>query len=368
MRRDSLAALAALTLALAALAGLLGCGSDAQPGATPPGPCGHGEYEAVLVLDAVHGAEGVLVNGFPVHTTRGPGSMMAPGSEVARVATAALVSGRNEASFVVSPAIVAPGTGAPTVGPVRFRAWVCGPDGDVIAGDPHSTAASDSAFVAWRHAFLARWPGWAAAGDSAVAADPTLRDSLAALVASDPSWAAVGVGPALDSARAWAAAHPVRVEAGFVRPGGASPTDGQPSFDAVFRDAPAIRGTAADSARLRAYAARLLRLNADRDTAALWGAFSGKYADEFLWWGGREGVGEDSAAFMAGARSRVVMDALEPFDIDAVGLRSWSGGRVWELYRKPDDEPLLASPWVGSGRMFREVFVAEVDGRLRVVR
>ena len=197
------------------------------------------------------------------------------------------------------------------------------------------------------------------------AADPGLLAALADSVSADPEAGAYGVGPALDSARAWARAHPVVVATSFVRPGGSRPSDGGPAFDGVFRRAPVIRGAAADSARLRRYAVHLGRLMAEADTAALWEAFEPAYADAFAAAGGADGVGQDSASFMAGTRSRVVMSRAVTFEAEDVRLRSWSGGRVWELYRDGADglfQGLERGP-------FREVYVGEgADGRLRVVR
>ena len=361
---------AVLAVSLLAAALLAGCGSDARP--SPAAPCGPGPYVAVVVLDAVRGAERVTANGYPLHVTYGPGSAMSPGSEVARPLTPALVSGRNAVVAAVAPAVEAAGldrTAPPRVGPARFRAWVCGPGGAVVAGDPASAAASDSAFAAWRAAFSARWPGWVAAEDSALAADPALADSLAALVARDRVAAATGAGPALDSARAWAAAHPVAVAVAFVRPGGGSPSDGEPSFDAVLRDAPVIGGTPADSARLRAYAVRLRDLAAAGDTALrseVVRSVGDAYARR-----GRPLPPADSldrawaAAAAEGTGWFMWGPGDAPFEAGDVRLRSWAGGRVWELYRDGADG-LFQGPGRGP---FKEVFVGEgPGGALRVVR
>ena len=360
---------AALPLLAALLAASAACGSDAPPPTSAAlDPCGSGAYWAVAVLDAVRGGEQIVANGYPVHVTHGGGASISPGARVARPLTAALVSGRNAVAVAVTPAVVAPGRpsrdAAPEAGPARFRAWVCGPDGAVVAGDPAGTAASDSAFAAFEAELRARWPRWAAAEDSALAADPALADSLAALVASDRVSRAVGVGPALDAARAWAAARPVAVEVSFVRPGGPAPSDGQPSFDAVLRDAPVVGGAAADSAALRAYAVRLRALMAARDTAAVWSEFAPALLREYEAAGGPAGLGIDSSAYVVASRSTVVMADPEPFAEGDVQLRSWAGGRVWELYR--DGSPgLLHDPDRGA---FRPVYVGRgPDGSFRVV-
>ena len=335
MRRRCLRSLCALgpPVVLGLLAVLVACGPPSPTAAAEPvWADSTGEYIVGGTLAEVYGAERVLVNGFPLHITTGPGSMIAPGTGLGTPMTPALVSGRNEAAVEVVPAVFGSAAGL-EVGPVRFQMWVEAPDGSVVPGTERGLAHVDSVVTAWGADLAARWGRW---------------------------------GPAaLDSARTWAQGHPVRVAVSFERPGGARPTDGAPSFDGVFREAPVIRGTPADSARLRAYAAELGALMARRDTAALWAAFEGRYADEFVWWGGAEAVGEDSAAAVAGARGRLVFERPVPFGAADVRLRSWSGGRVWEAYR--DGARGLLEP--GDRSTWQPVYVGEgPDGRLRVVR
>ena len=165
---------------------------------------------------------------------------------------------------------------------------------------------------------------------------------------------------------AWTRANPVRVETSFARPGGAA--DGAPSFDAVFRDAPAIAGTPADSARLRAYAVRLRDLTAARDGAALYDELAPSVADR-LELAGRPVPPLDS--LRAGWEGEAAAEAfpfsgdLTPFEAGDVQLRSWVGGRVWELYRDGADGLLQRA---GRGT-FMSVYVGEgPGGELRVVR
>ena len=281
-----------LALALVALT-VSACGrgeaapGDGAPGGDALGPSG--EYEVVFEAVDLSGSYVLTANGFPVE--RPPLTIRArPGQEFGAFLTPALVSGENRAAVEVVPSVRRT-SGGVAAGPVRLRLWVEGPDGSVVPGSARGVAASDSAFGRWRAELERRWPGWVAAEDSALAADPALARALADSVGRDPRAGAYGVGPALDSARAWAAAHPVVVATAFVRPGGARPSDGAPSFDAVFRSAPVIRGTAADSARLRDYAVRLRDLTVARDTAALWDEFEPAFADDYLVWGGAEGTG-----------------------------------------------------------------------------
>ena len=347
---------AALTVAIAALS--WSARTDDPADGPDPEPSRYAVDGEVVDLA---GQLTVLANGFPVHRSS-MGVLSPEGTKLTSALTSALVSGRNTAGYAVAPFLARVGDRVEPL-PARFTVRVLGPDGAVVPGSERGVAASDSAFAAWRARLEARWPGWLAMEDSAYAADPALARAVADSVATDPNARVVGAGPALEAARAWAEAHPVVVETSFVRPGGARPTDGQPSFDGVFRGAPVIRGTAADSARLRDYAARLYRLNVARDTAAVWEALSYARLREYEAAGGARGVGLDSAGYVATSRSNVIMDDAAPFDAADVALRSWSGGRVWELYR-PGARGLLESRSQGS---FRPIFVAEVDGRLRVV-
>ena len=357
----------ALILFLAALAA---CGGDIErPDGPPPCIIDRG-YAVAASLDAVRGYEVMLVNGFPVGRSPAYGiiASASPGAVVRVDAAVALVSGENTAGVAVVPAVMSPRGGTPTAGPARFRAWVCGPGGEVVAES--APAEADSAFARWERELAARWPAWRAAQDSLYRLRPELRAAADSALAARPGARGFGLGVALDSARAWAAAHPVAVEMSFVRPGGASPADGAPSFDAVFRDAPVIGGTARDSARLRAYGARLGALAAGRtaaDGAAYYDEMAPAVTDGLLL-AGRPAVPPDSMRTLwAGRAASGGLDdhgRYAAFDASDVRLRSWAGGRVWELFVE-EGAGLLVSV---DGDSYRTVFVGEVDGQLRVVR
>ena len=337
---------------------------------------------------AVHGALSIVVNGV-LPRGRGPGDGVigyeAPGTGLGTALTPALVSGRNEVAVEVVPLVRRPGAvtggavsarGEPDgldFGPVRFAFRVVGPDGETVPGTERPVAASDSAFGAWTRAFAARWPAWRAAEDSAYAVRPALRDSLTAVLASDHEAAWGGRGPALDSARAWARANPVRVEASFTRPGGTRPTDGQPSFDEVIRDAPVIRGTAADSARLRAFAVELLRLVETRDGATLYDLFATEVRDRLAVTGRAPPPADTMRALWADIDERdgpFGLAEVAPFKASDVVLTSWASGRIWELSLL-GQQSLLVHPEVAAGRNgpVVRVYVGEgPDGALRVVR
>ena len=361
--------------ALAVLAVALALVGGCQTGATGAGPDAAqrdqetGRYTLAFDVDDVSGSFVVTANGFPL---RRDGVMArSTGDELSVDLTPALVSGRNTAAVEVVPILARRGPGGRRLdaAPVRFSvevfrggagggAWVAG-----TAVPADSVAARFAAYVA---GLEGRWAGWLAAEDSAYAADPSARAARRAALSDGDRY--YGWGPALDSARAWAWAHPFRVATSFVRPGGAA--DGAPAFDGLLRDGPVIAGTPADSARLRAYAARLRDLAAAGDGAAYYDELAPAAAANAALLGVAVPPADSlRAAWDArAAEGRFpFVDDLVPFRAADVRLRSWAGGRVWELYRGAGD-PLLASAWRGAERRQSGAFVAEVDGRLRVVR
>ena len=332
-------ALAALGAVSGVALGACGPAGSTEPAAGPadaPSVAADSAYHVWLKLDDVAARVVVTVNGLPVDETYG--GRVYDNPALAVPVSSALVSGRNAVAVEAAPYLTLSGSEL-VVGPVQLRAAVVRGRGlsGAVAGAEITAAEVAAAVAAWEADLQARWAGWSASAG----------------------------GAALDSAWAWARANPVRVATSFTRPGGAAPSDGEPAFDAALRAAPVIAGTPADSARLRAYAVRLRDLTADRDTAALWAAFEPKYADEYLWWGGQAVIGETRSAFLDRTRGGVVMGGAAPFDEGDVRLRSWAGGRVWELYRDGADG-LLQGP---GGGPYREVYVGEgPGGALRVVR
>ena len=366
-------------LALAALGGCQADGAGPAPSVTyaegPPGPY----YELVVDVDRVRGLMTVTSNGLPVW--REPRFVGVADNQFADALGPGLVSGRNVAAFEVRPGLRRGGPAGPSgwgrslvVPDQRFSLGVWSadgpraPGGGYVRGTRVEADAVAAALVRWEAALQREWPRWLASEDALVAAGRGAS-------------ASEGYGgAALDSAWAWAAAHPFRVETAWVREGGPGgrPGDGGPSFDGLLRDGPVIAGTPADSARLRAYAVRLLALERAGDRAAL----AAEYRPAFEHGVDAEYVGADAAT-----RDSLVADALtrlpplgsaEPFAERDVRLRSWAGGRVWELYR--DGAPALITvrpppaPIGPDGQRELSVtttlspYVAVVGGRLRVVR
>jgi hypothetical protein len=160
---------------------------------------------------------------------------------------------------------------------------------------------------------------------------------------------------ALDSIRAWAQRHPLTVSTTFDNEAG-------PDFSRIFEEAPIIEGTPADSARLRDYAMRLRDLMARKDTAALFEEFRPSIEGRF-----RAHSFSDRTAFMKKNRNAVVLeDAILEFSREEVKIRAWCGGRVWELWREGSENQMFFERPSGYG--MGELYVAELDGELQVVR
>ena len=183
--------------------------------------------------------------------------------------------------------------------------------------------------------------------------------------------------------RAWVRAHPLTVETTFEaehgpdhgwllgRPVEIERARARHPWERRYKlvgGVRALEGTAADSARLRAFAVDLRDGLAGRDTAAVFELVRPLY--------------------QKGAHTPVQVDTLREriapalyskwfryphhldYEASGVGLRSWSGGRVWELYRTDSlGKAFGARALLLTGKSgFRRVFAAEVDGRLRAVR
>ena len=345
----------ASVLAVACLVGGVAGGCErAAADAPPTAAAGPPAAGCDLTLDGRHegGHLVALVNGFPVDR----GSGVSRYREYRVDATTALVTGANTLGLRMTPLLGRSGR-ALTVGRPALSAGVaCVGGGGVVLDEADLAAAHER----WRAGLLERWAGWLASEDSLLTAEP----ELAAALADSLERAGLGAGPALDSARAWVRAHPVEASASFEYAAG-------PDFSAVFREAPVIGGTARDSAALRAYAVRLRDLVADRDPALL-DELRPRLRDAYAIAG--EVPPPDSAFARAWTDAaaegsgwfRWPLGALA-FGASDVELRSWAGGRVWELYRAAGS-PLFEEVTGPGTTRSTEVYVAEVDGALRVVR
>jgi hypothetical protein len=320
-----------LTLALAALA-LVALGASCGDAAPPPASVYDGDLRADLHVERVAGRWLVTLNGFPVwDRTDEPASTV--NNWIDPDLNQALVSEGNELRVEVWPRLSWT-AGGPAAGASSIRGSVV----EVGAGPVAGTAFDlGTARPEWERALRAGWERWRRAG---------------------------GADAARDSVRAWAEANPVAVSVAFDVRAGA------PSFDAVFRAAPVIAGTPADSARLRAYAVRLRDLLDDADAEGVYREIGPSISDSVgTYQVTMEGTRESDLNDIRREWTRFRTD----FAAADVGLRSWAGGRVWELYRDDGVAGALGKRALllrGDDRLetWLRVYVGEVDGALRVVR
>jgi len=137
-----------------------------------------------------------------------------------------------------------------------------------------------------------------------------------------------------------------------------------PDFSPIFEKAPVLKDTPSTRERLKDYAMHLRAVISSHDGPGLYReirpAKNAAYRKQGMtpppdsarradWTAAAEKrVGWFQPGRSAGATSR-----------DEIGLRRWVEGRVWELYKKDSGEPLFGES---------EIFVAEIDGELKVVR
>jgi hypothetical protein len=277
------------------------------------------EYRAELDVERLEGSMWVLLNGFPTYSLeKGRFSR----DHVDPPINTGLVGTGIEYAFRVEP-WTEPAGSTLRVGEVKLEGRVSANEEQIVPGSQIHTRAVDSAYRAWIERARAKW-----------------RDYQSRTVRG-----------ALDSIRAWAEQNPMTVSTTFDNEAG-------PDYSHIFEEAPIIERTPADSARLKDYALHLRDLMIQRDTSALVAEFEPLMRDAYRR-GKREG--ESFAEFRSVFRKNLVLeDAEDEFDFsrEDVRLKRWADGRVWQL-RREEAEGLLRRI---------EVYVAEIDGELKVVR
>jgi hypothetical protein len=158
---------------------------------------------------------------------------------------------------------------------------------------------------------------------------------------------------AADSMRAWASRHPMTVSTTFDNKRG-------PDFSRVFEEAPRLPDTPATRERLRDYAMRLRDLMAEKDTTALYKEAQPLFTDRDT----GEPASRERILEIIGS-NWFARDWQLDFTREEVGLRRWSGGRVWELYQKESGEEFFVGE---NGTSVLDIYVAEIGGDLTVVR
>ena len=311
-------------------------------------------YKMELRLTDLAGHFRVMINGFPVEE---PATMMRmSGSDITARLNTALVGKGNEASVSTMPFLTRSGSDL-NIGTVKMKAEVVAGE-SLVEGAQITEAEVDSAYRTWTKRARKQWTEYLEWEKQWLEEHP---DSSGTITARD--------GGALDSMRQWTARNRLTVSATFDNEAG-------PDFSRIFEEAPVLEDTPSTRKRLKDYAMHLRDLMAGKDTAGL--------TQEFLpvLWTGKDSLDVSdlrsnfSEEQIQSVREHIVMEnAYLDFARPEVGLRRWAGGRVWELYYEPDGKALFGArtfregtpEYTGSGRK-REVYVAELGGRLKVVR
>jgi hypothetical protein len=294
-------------------------------GPTPAGAAPTGEYWFGFHFIDLQGETWVLLNGFPVDYVIGRSMDHTIGVKL----NTALIGEGNQLTVRTIPALRREARRL-QVSPVQYCGRVVGSYNRPVSGAKMEAARVDSAYAAWQEALNPVWTS-------------VLRAEAAGRL---------GTGSAIEAMRDSVAARPFELAATFDNERG-------PDFSALFEEAPVIT----DTSRLVDYALQLRRLIRDGDGV-------GFYREV------RPAV--HAAARTDGDDPEPEEQAIDRWRRDAnnernwfsrpddragfrradVRVQSWSGGRVWEVSRRNGEALFLG--W--------EVFVAERDGQLRVVR
>jgi hypothetical protein len=301
--------------------------SDANASSTGVPPTGlppTGEYRVEVFFGALAGRLKVLVNGFPVYESNRGQMGRTADSETERPINTALVGQDNELRVQVVPMLRRRGRHLQVA--EQHLAWQVR---ERWGGAPVRVPASavNSAYGAWQASL-----------------DPVWTSVLRAEAAGR-----LGTASAIEAMRDSVAARPFELAATFDNERG-------PDFSYLFEEAPVIT----DTTRLVDYALKLRDWMAAKDTSRLWEEFRPSFQDGVLV-DGYDDSKERRHMYLSLNRQNLVLDDAESalaFSRDEVRVRKWVQGRVWELHRTRGRRLLRNMP----------VYVAEVDGELKVVR
>jgi hypothetical protein len=205
-----------------------------------------------------------------------------------------------------------------------------------IPGAEITEAQVDSAYAKWKKRAEAAWARFLRSEAAWLEANPDRGREI--------TWRS---GGALDSMWTWSREHPVVVSTTFENEAG-------PDFSDIFLDAPVLT----DTTRIRDYAMYLRDRMAARDTLALFEAFRRYYADQYIYYGVDGNIEDDRQSLLDNA---VMPNADLDFRRSDITLRSWSERRVWEVTRR-------GQSFFESEDAIQDVYIAEIDGELQVVR
>jgi hypothetical protein len=282
------------------------------------------EYKLRTRWVDIHASYVITINGFPVRRLRYKGR--ASDDEFNVPLNTALIGERNRASLRFEPLLLRERKEL-SLGMIEVEAEVLGPGDDTVPGAKITKAQVDSVYEAWRERAQKKWKDYRTTVEQG----------------------------ALDSIRAWAERNPLTVSTTFDNKRG-------PDFSRVFEEPPRLPDTPATRERLRDYAMRLRDLMAEKDTSALFEEFRPSIMARL-----KVHDVESRSEFLAKNRKGVILeDAVLDFGREDVRLRKWAEGRIWEVWRAgSEDQLFFARP---SGYGMSELYVAEIDGKLRVVR
>ena len=292
------------------------------------------EYWHEVDVQDVHGQIIVLLNGFPVYET---GFGMKSHDHIDLPMNTALVGEGNRYALRVEP-WMSRSEKHLSIG--EAEAWVSRNEETEVEGSRISGSVVDSTYEEWREKARKQWEEYREWEKEWLKENPGRKDSI--------TWKE---GGALDSMRAWASRNPLTVTTTFDNEAG-------PDFSRVFEEAPVLEDTPATRNRLKDYAMHLRDLMAEKDTSALVEEF--RPSIEYSYQQGKR-EGESLEEFISMYREKLVLEGAEKeldFSREEVRLHQWSEGRVWQL-RRADAEGLLRRI---------KVYVAELDGELKVVR
>jgi hypothetical protein len=293
------------------------------------------EFFFGIMYEDVRGTVTLTVNGFPIHQAGG-GRRFQNGI-LSYSLQSALVSGQNIFRIEIEPTTLRHGDALwfPTV---RLHGQVTADyHGDrPIPGAEITEAQVDSAYAKWKKRAEAAWARFLRSEAAWLEANPDRGREI--------TWRS---GGALDSMWTWSREHPVVVSTTFENEAG-------PDFSDIFLDAPVLT----DTTRIRDYAMYLRDRMAARDTLALFEAFRRYYADQYIYYGVDGNIEDDRQSLLDNA---VMPNADLDFRRSDITLRSWSERRVWEVTRR-------GQSFFESEDAIQDVYIAEIDGELQVVR
>jgi hypothetical protein len=357
----SLEAFLRILLVVVFLGSAVGCGGDSSsqelssqeksPGADSTTALNE-EYWLFAHVNSFTGNYKLTVNGFPVE--RELVNVTMGDQDIGAQLNVALIGEGNTASVIVEPYLQRSGDQL-VVGDVDLEAWVSRErtDGSNVPlyelpgrGGKEGIAEVevDSAYQQWKKRAVKRWERYLRWEKEWLKQYP---DSSRTLTSKG--------GGALDSIEAWSDRNQLKVTTRFENESG-------PDFSPIFEEAPVIT----DTSRLKDYAVRLRNLLRSGNAEALYREIRPSISEETGWFKvTREGTRE---AALTEIREEWAAHYRTDFPRSKIRLRRWSGGRVWELYVIGPTGERRAFFSKGPSAAHLEVYVGEIDGKLRVVR